>query len=126
MFYSYFDGLCKKKGVSPNKACQEMGVSRSVAAKWKNTNTFPRYDTLLKISDYFGVPIDTLLKQTESIKKMPDTQTSAGHREEEYEEPENILRDYVMRAYSLHPENFVKLKEYLELLVLSQKDEGNK
>ena len=69
MFYSYFDYLCKQKGVSVNKACQEMGVSRSVAAKWKATDTSPRMDTLIKISNYFGVSIDTLLEHSGENKK---------------------------------------------------------
>ena len=65
LFYSYFDYLCKRKGVTKNKACQEMGVSRSVAAKWKSTQTNPNMATLQKISDYFGVSIDELLAQGE-------------------------------------------------------------
>lgn len=63
MFYSYFDYLCKQKGVSKNKACQDMGVSRNVAAKWKATNTNPNMATLQKISDYFGVSLDELIAQ---------------------------------------------------------------
>ena len=72
----------------------------------------------------YGVSVDYLIGRTEI--KTPPTTKGRELGEEEYEEPENILRDYVMKAYSLHPENFVKLKEYLELLVLSQKDEDNK
>ena len=69
LFYSYFDYLCKRKGVTKNKACQEMGVSRSVAAKWKSTQTNPSMATLQKISDYFGVTLDELLAQSEDIEK---------------------------------------------------------
>lgn len=36
MFYDRFVALCEKKGVSENKACADSGISRSVAAKWKN------------------------------------------------------------------------------------------
>ncbi len=61
MFYDVFHQLCQEKGVSPNKACIEMGLSRSVAAKWKNTKTNPSADVLPKIADYFGVTVDSLL-----------------------------------------------------------------
>ena len=64
MFYSYFESLCAQKGVTVNKACKEMGVSRSVAAKWKSTNTEPSAGTLVKISTYFDVSIDELLSHT--------------------------------------------------------------
>ena len=73
LFYSYFDYLCKQKGVSKNKACQEMGVSRNVAAKWKSTNTNPNMKTLGRISEYFGVSIDELLKHSNE-KENPATE----------------------------------------------------
>ena len=73
----------------------------------------------------YGVSVDYLIGRTEI--KTPPTTNGRGLGEEEYEETkENILRDYVMQSYGLNPENFEKLKEYLALLVLSQKDEGNK
>lgn len=38
-----------------------MGLSRSIAAKWKNTKTSPSLDVLTKIADYFGISADYLL-----------------------------------------------------------------
>jgi len=61
VFYDIFEALCHQKGISPNKACVEMGLSRSIAAKWKNTQTKPSADVLPKIADYFGVSTDYLL-----------------------------------------------------------------
>ena len=116
MFYSYFDGLCHQKGVSPNKACQEMGVSRSVAAKWKNTNTFPRYATLLKISDYFGVPVDTLIKQTEEIK-TPGTEMVTGLSEEEYEETDMRIYDRLM---TLTHDELLKVDAFVQGLLANR------
>lgn len=64
MFYSYFESLCAKKGVTVNKACKEMGVSRSVAAKWKSTNTEPSAGTMIKISSYFNVPFEEVISHS--------------------------------------------------------------
>lgn len=62
MFYDRFIELCNEKGVKPGRACIDMGVSRSLAAKWKATGTEkPSADVLEKMSDYFGVTIDYLL-----------------------------------------------------------------
>ena|GEM_PF-766662 len=61
VFYDIFESLCRQKGVSPNKACIEMGLSRSISAKWKSTKTNPSADVLPKIADYFEVPVDYLL-----------------------------------------------------------------
>ena len=52
MFYDLFSNLCIKKGVSPSKACIDMGLSRSLAAKWKNTKATPSADVIAKIADY--------------------------------------------------------------------------
>ena len=71
MFYDRFEELCKQKGVKPGRACIEMGVSRSLAAKWKTTKTDrPSAEVLEKMSKYFGISIDEILgKQKESAPK---------------------------------------------------------
>ena len=70
MFYDLFKKLCDEKNVSVSKACIEMGLSRSIAAKWKNTKTNPSADVLPKIAKYFGVSVDCLLGAEEK-EKMP-------------------------------------------------------
>lgn len=69
MFYDLFKQLCDDKGVSPNKACIEMGLSRSIAAKWKNTDSAPGRDTLKRIADYFGVSMEYLVTGEEQKEK---------------------------------------------------------
>ena len=76
MFYDLFKLLCDEKGVSVSKACIEMGLSRSIAAKWKNTRTNPSAEVLPKIAKYFGVTTDYLLTG-EQTKKAP---TPEGER----------------------------------------------
>lgn len=62
MFYDRFEELCRLKGVRPGRACKEMGVSRSLAAKWKSTGTDkPSADVLEKMSFYFHLSIDEIL-----------------------------------------------------------------
>lgn len=61
MFYDTFKSLCDEKGVSVSKACLEMGLSRSIAAKWKTTKTNPSAEVIPKIAKYFGVTTDYLL-----------------------------------------------------------------
>lgn len=62
MFSDRFEELCATKGVKPGRACTEMGVSRSLAAKWKATKTEkPSADVLEKMSAYFRMSIDDIL-----------------------------------------------------------------
>ena len=75
MFYDVFTSLCGKKGVSPNKALTDCGISRTSTAKWREGAT-PRGVTLQKLADYFDVSTDYLLTG-EKKKKTP---TSEGER----------------------------------------------
>ena len=69
MFYDVFTSLCESKGVSPNKALTDCGVSRTSTAKWRDGAT-PRGVTLQKIADYFNVTTDYLLTG-DKTKKAP-------------------------------------------------------
>lgn len=75
MFYDVFTALCERKGVSPNKALTDCGISRTSTAKWRE-GAIPRGVTLQKLADYFGVTTDYLLIGEET-KKAP---TQEGER----------------------------------------------
>lgn len=82
MFSDRFEALCRERGVRPGKACQEMGVSRSLAAKWKSTGTEkPSADVLEKMSVYFGMSIDEILGKESSGTVTFDDFTYAMHNE---------------------------------------------
>lgn len=77
MFYDRFVALCDKKGVSENKACEDCGFSRSLAAKWRNQVNSgkvvnPSADTLTALSEYFGVSTDYLLTGVEREPVLDD------------------------------------------------------
>jgi transcriptional regulator with XRE-family HTH domain len=80
VFYDKFKLLCDEKGVSPKRAVTEMGMSNSLATKWKNTGATPNGATLGKIADYFGVSVEYLLG-TET-KKEPAPTNGNGLSEE--------------------------------------------
>ena len=68
MFFDRFEALCREKGVRVGTACQEMGVSRSLAAKWKATKTEkPSAEVLEKMSSYFGMSIDEILGRDTAV-----------------------------------------------------------
>lgn len=61
MFYDKFQALCKRKGVSCNRAALEIGLSSATPTKWKRTEAVPSGDTLERIARYFNVSIEELL-----------------------------------------------------------------
>lgn len=72
VFFNTISKLCKSKGISPYKACTDIGLNRSAVAKWKN-GAIPRGETLERIASYFNVSTDYLLggeKHTMTITKI--------------------------------------------------------
>ena len=84
MFYDTFEMLCKEKGISCKRAVVDIGLSHSIASKWKRTGATPDGSTLLKIANYFHVSVDYLLGEDGLIsdfspnEKMPATQKGDG------------------------------------------------
>lgn len=67
MFYDIYTDLCRQKGVSRSRAAADMGLSNSTVTKWKKTGATPSGETMAKISAYFGVSVDDLLKQKKDL-----------------------------------------------------------
>ena len=111
MFYDYFSRLCARKGVSTSRAAEDINLSRSTVSKWKNGST-PSGSTLQKLSEYFGIPADYLLRGEE-----PFTET----------QPDFTFDDF---TYALHnetkelsPENKQRLLEFARLFRAEQEKE---
>ena len=68
MFYDQFHRLCLVKGVTPTQVARDLGLRQSTVSMWKKQGTTPKYDTLRKLADYFGVDVDDLLVENWGIK----------------------------------------------------------
>lgn len=44
-------------------------ISRQFISKWENGNSYPDLDNLVKLSTYYEVSIDELLKENQELKK---------------------------------------------------------
>lgn len=53
--------LCDAKGITFWALERATGIGNGVIAKWVNTN--PRVNSLKKVADYFGVTVDSLLRE---------------------------------------------------------------
>ena len=60
MFWENFVRFCNSKEKAPNAVAKEIGIPSGSVTDWKNGRT-PQHRTLIKIADYFGVTVDTLL-----------------------------------------------------------------
>lgn len=60
VFFARLKKLCDDRGISPYKACTDVGLNRAAVAKWKKGSR-PNGATAVKLADYFGVSTDYLL-----------------------------------------------------------------
>ncbi|MBR6823599.1 MAG: helix-turn-helix transcriptional regulator [Firmicutes bacterium] len=54
--------LRKAKGLSQDELGQRIGVSRQTVSKWELAQSYPDFQRLVLLSDYFGLSLDALVK----------------------------------------------------------------
>ena len=60
MLFEKISNLCKEKGISIAKLEEECGLGNATVRRWDNS--IPRLDSVQKVANYLGVPIEDLLK----------------------------------------------------------------
>ena len=71
-FYDKFYKLCREHDTRPSPVCIRLGLSKSAATRWKNGAT-PDGDTVIKICQYFDVPVSYFYEDEE-----PETEEAAS------------------------------------------------
>lgn len=54
--------LRKEKGVSQETLAEHLGVARQTVSKWENGQALPEIDTLIRLSDLYGVSLDQMVR----------------------------------------------------------------
>ena len=57
--------LRKSKGLSQEELGAELKVSRQTISKWKSCQSYPDFQRLVLLSDYFGLTLDELVKDAD-------------------------------------------------------------
>lgn len=60
MLYEKLETLCKEQGISIAKLERDCGIGNATVRRWDKA--FPRIDTLKKVADYLGKPIEYFLE----------------------------------------------------------------
>ena len=73
--------LRKERGLSQDELAQKIGVSRQTISKWELAQSYPDFQRLVLISDYFGLSLDALVKDVDvqdvRDKNLNDKQLTA-------------------------------------------------
>ncbi len=56
-----------KRQLTQENLAQEFFVTRQLISKWENEKSYPDLDQVVKLSDYFQLPLDYLLKEDQAM-----------------------------------------------------------
>jgi len=73
----------KKQGLSQEELGMELQVSRQTISKWESGQSYPDFQRLVMLSDYFNMTLDELVKgidvQDVREKNMTDEKAEKQH-----------------------------------------------
>lgn len=101
LFYDVFVELCEKCETTPAKVRADLGISQSTMASWKSRNLKPKYETLIKLADYFNVPTNYLAGEDELCNNLRAYRKLNGLTQHELSKktgiPLNMIKAYENR-----------------------------
>lgn len=116
------DNLMKERDLSDYKVAKGSKVSQSSLSDWKNKGNVPRYETLAKLAEYFGVSVNYIIGDSPiiSIPIISGRDVTASEEEinEILEEFANALGTYAVlttkekEIYSQLIEDFITILNY--------------
>ena len=56
--YKKYAELRDKAGLTDYRVSKDTGISTATLSSWKNGNYSPKFDKLLTLAKYFGVPVE--------------------------------------------------------------------
>lgn len=59
--YAIFERLLKERGVTAYRVSKDTDIAFSTFTDWKHGRSSPKADKLLKIAQYFNVPVEYLI-----------------------------------------------------------------
>lgn len=60
--------LRDKKGVTDYRVSMETGIPKSTFSEWKSGRSKPKFDKLLILAKYFGVPVEYFAEEVSERK----------------------------------------------------------
>lgn len=82
-FYEKYVNLCNSVNKSPSAVAEEIGLTAAAATGW-GQGAKPRKATLLKLANYFGVPLEAVASDKESPAENDEAEMVASTPAEKY------------------------------------------
>ena len=75
------NNLRKQHGLSQDDFANLFNVSRQTISNWENGKSYPDLEMIIKVSDYFKISIDELLKNDVQTVKKIDNEKKAKKKQ---------------------------------------------
>ena len=127
-FYSRYEQLCKEKGLSPQskEIMNALNVSSGTITGWSKGSK-PNYDTIIKISEFFGIDVRYILELSDSkhnediIEAMTDKLIDCGVDVYSYDNDNGVGQEYVLtyngNSFNYQAHEYEKLCKELHVLL---------
>ena len=83
--------LRKSKGLSQEELGAELKVSRQTISKWESCQSYPDFQRLVLLSDYFGLTLDELVKDL-NVQEVREKNLNNERVNSIYNDVENAKR----------------------------------
>jgi len=126
-FPTRFRGLLSEREINQQEIADFVGVKRQTIAQWKDGKTVPDIYNFQKLVEFFDIPYEYLLGDTDSrTKENIDMSNTLGLSDEAIKTLKNWVTESIERidnkgiecsdiiTYLLSSENFVSLIEYIK------------
>ena len=90
-FYEKLISLRKAKGLSQEELGAELNVSRQTISKWESCQSYPDFQRLVLLSDFFGLTLDELIKDID-VQEIREKNINEDRLNSIYNDTENAKK----------------------------------
>ena len=91
--------LRKSKGLSQEELGAELNVSRQTISKWESCQSYPDFQRLVLLSDFFGLTLDELIKDID-VQEVREKNINEERLNSIYTDKENAKKNYQMGCHN--------------------------
>lgn len=111
--YEKFKRLLELKGVKPNRVAKETGISATFFSEWKNGDYTPKREKLVKIADYFDVPVTYFYEDDENQNNKDRIEAATKYLAQNLRDDQKQI---IQTAASLTPEEVKAVDLFIRTL----------
>ena len=89
--------LRKKRGLSQEELGFELGVSRQTVSKWESGQSYPDFQRLVLLADYFDISLDELVLGLDvgDVRALNESEKQLSSIYADVEEGKAVMRKYI-------------------------------